>query len=304
MTQTDELAPSGRQPLAEVTAAMDKEETALSPRARRAWPTPPMPVWILVPVVLATVAIAVLVLALVAPEPSKPTFAVSDLAGGRLHVTVAPSFDDVTGLQRALEKRGMEVEVVRVVAHPRLAGTVELLPLRADGQGLSGKKDGMEMGHGEFWVDLSRFKGRTEVVVYAEARRSGEEWQQAPSVFHPEEPLGGLPCALNGPLDSATLEQEARHAGIHQFKWLVQTDVSEEAFDAIEQETRPDGEIVDATLYGPGMLRGIVRPAALVKRLGHLPPPSMSLNATDHEEPSCTPQLAERWGLQGDGLTP
>jgi hypothetical protein len=224
-----------------------------------------------------------------APQNSgSSAFAVSVLPDGRVHVTVAPDFDEAERLQRQLRQAGVKVQVIRITADPQLVGTIEFPAHQLDPRGV-------ERGKGEFWIDPTRFTGTVEVLIYV-APKPGEAWQQAPSVFHPDQPLGGLPCARPGPMDTATLERFARQAGITEFRWLVA--VSDPTADEgrLEQRPgRPDGEVESAMLKSPTRLEVTVRPTELVAWYGHAHQPSMSTNLHEAAEPRCTPRLAARW---------
>ncbi len=248
-------------------------------------------------VLLAVAGIAVAGVAVVAPRSSEAsTYATETLPSGRIHVVLAPDFDEAERLQAELANAGVEVRPVAITAAPALVGAIEILPLGEDGPSLSAPKpDGLLLGDGEFWIDPQRYDGSVELLVYV-APAPGEPWQQAPSIFHPDQPLGGLPCALDGALTTAALEETARGAGIERFTWLVEGgDPTEDVIGLDESAERPDGEVAAASLRAPGELEVIVRPAALVERFGHLGPPSMSLNLHDAAEPACTSELTARW---------
>ena len=244
---------------------------------------------------LAVLGVALAVLAvsvgpsLLAPrESGSSAFAVSVLPNGRIHVKVAADFDQATRLQRELRDAGIRVRVVRVTAPPQLVGTIEFPAHQLDPRGV-------ERAKGEFWIDPAQFTGTVEVLIYV-APRPGEAWQQAPSVFHPDQPLGGLLCARPARMDTATLEHFARQVGITQFRWLVTaSDPTAREVRLQEWSGRPDGEVESAMLRSPTLLEVTVRPAELVARYGHAPQPSMSSNLHEAAEPRCTPRLAARW---------
>jgi hypothetical protein len=249
-----------------------------------------LPRWALATLGLALVALAVSVgLNLRAPgEPTPPAFAMSVLPSGRIHVKVAPDFDQATRLQRAPRDAGIKVKVIPITAHPQLVGTIEFPAHQLDPRGV-------ERAKGEFWIDPAQFTGTVEVLIYV-APEPGEAWQQAPSVFHPDQPLGGLPCARPGPMDTATLEHFARQVAITQFRWLVTAgDPTAREVRLEERFGRPNGEVEAAMLRSPTLLEVTVRPAELVARYGHAPQPSMNLNLHEAAEPRCTPRLAARW---------
>jgi hypothetical protein len=166
-------------------------------------------------VVLAVVALVAAVAAFLAPsDPGPAAFALARLPDGRVHVTVAPDFDQAERLQRALRDAGVKVKVITITSHPMFVGTIEFPSHQLDPRGV-------RRGKGEFWLDPARFRGTVEMLVYV-AADPGEEWQQAPSVFHPAEPLGGLPCAVDGPIDPAILERQARSVGLRHLRWRVE----------------------------------------------------------------------------------
>jgi hypothetical protein len=252
---------------------------------------------VLLPAAALAVLLAVGGVAVVAPRSSSAsTYSMETLPSGRIHVVLAPDFDESERLRKALEDAGVEVHLATITAAPALVGAIEILPLAEDGHSVSvSKPDGLQVGDGEFWIAPQRYDGLVELLVYV-APAPGEPWQQAPSVFHPDQPLGGLPCALDGAVTTATLEEAARGVGIERFTWLVQRgDPTADVIDLDVSADRPDGEVAAASLRAPGELEVIVRPAALVERFGHLGPPSMSLNLHDAAEPACTPELAARW---------
>jgi hypothetical protein len=249
-----------------------------------------LPRWALATLVVAVVALTVIVgLNLRAPREAAPSaFAMSVLPSGRIHVKVAPDFDQAMRLQQELRDAGIKVKVIRITAHPQLVGTIEFPSHQLDPRGV-------ERAKGEFWIDPAQFTGTVEVLIYV-APKPGEAWQQAPSVFHPDQPLGGLPCARPGPMNTATLEDFARQVGITQFRWLVTAGDPTAREVRLEQRPgRPNGDVEAAMLRSPTLLEVTVRPADLVARYGHAPQPSMNLNLHEAAEPRCTPRLAARW---------
>lgn len=189
---------------------------------------------------------------------------------------------------RELREAGIKVKVIPITAHPLIVGTIEFPSHQLDPRGV-------ERAKGEFWIDPAQFTGTVEVLIYV-APKPGEAWQQAPSVFHPDQPLGGLPCARPGPMGTATLEHFARQVGITQFRWLVTAgDPTAHEVRLEERSGRPDGEVESAMLRSPTLLEVTVRPAELVARHGHAHQPSMNINLHEAQEPRCTPQLAARW---------
>ncbi|MBW3548680.1 MAG: hypothetical protein KY452_11170 [Actinobacteria bacterium] len=299
---TDELPGFEERLLSELRQVVEERQSAsadtTTPRfARRPPSIPPrrrLPV-------LAAAALALLlavgVIGIAAPRSSDAsTYSMETLPSGQIHVVLAPDFDEAERLRAELEDAGVTVQPGTIAAAPALVGAIEILPLGTHGwPGAASKPDGLEVGDGEFWIDPQRYQGSVELLVYV-APPPGEPWQQAPSVFHPEEPLGGLPCSLDGPLTTEPLEAAARQVGIEKFNWLAEAgDPTGDEVHLDESAERPDGEVLAASLRAPGELEVLVRPTALVERFGHVGPPSMSLNLHDAEQPVCTPQLAARW---------
>ena len=265
---------------------------AARPRQRRWRPLASRgrPRWALAVLGVALAAFAVIVgLNLLAPrESGSSAFAMSVLPDGRIHVKVASDFDQATRLQRELRDAGVKVQVIPITADPQLVGTIEFPAHQLDPRGV-------ERAKGEFWIDPARFTGTVEVLIYV-TPEPGEEWRQAPSVFHPGQPLGGLPCARPGPMDTATVERFARQVGITQFRWLVMaSDPTAREGRLAERSGRPDGEVESAMLRSPTLLEVTVRPAELVARYGHAPQPSMNIILHEATEPRSSPRLAARW---------
>lgn len=269
---------------------------AAQERARRPAPSSSHR-WLLVPAAALAVLVAVVGPSIVLPGSSgSAAYALDVLANGELHVVLAPDFDESARLRAELDDAGVRVQPMTITAAPALVGTIEIIPLGEGGRSAAASKpDGLELGDGEFWIDPKRYEGSVEMLVYV-APPPGEPWQQAPSVFHPDQPLGGLPCSLEGPLTAAVLEGAARQSGIERFTWLSESgDPTKEEVRLDRSSERPDGEVASAMLRASGELEVMVRPAPLAERFGHLDRPSMSLNLHDADEPPCTPELAARW---------
>jgi len=225
---------------------------------------------------------------LVAPQRSA-AFAVTRLADGRVYVRVASDFDQANRLERELADVGVEVRIEHLRAHPRLVGTIELLPLGPGGASAAGAQ-GLELGKGEFWIDPASYRGSVELLIYVTADK-GESWQAAPSIFHPDEPLGGLPCAVEGALDTATLERYANQVGITRFEWITRPGVGANSFEASRSPKRLAGDVVGASMKSPSELRVVVQPPGG----GAAPRASMDLGLHTGGQSACTPELAGRW---------
>lgn len=236
---------------------------------------------------VAAVVAAMVLPSVLAPHRSS-AFALSQLADGRVHVTVAADFDQSTRLERALADSGVKVQIEHLRAHPRLVGTIELVPSGPGGVSAAGS-EGLEVGKGEFWINPSRFRGSVELLIYAAADR-GQLWQAAPSVFHPDEPLGGLPCAVDGALDTAILEHYANQVGISRFEWMMAPGPGGSGSQVKRSSTRPAGDVAAAQMKSADELRVIVRPPGEASIR-----PGMDLGLHSGGQPACTPELAARW---------
>lgn len=229
------------------------------------------------------------------PGPAA-AFALEVTDDGRIHVTMHQDFDDADRLAAELRDAGVDVRVLPHPAHPMLVGTVEFPSHQLDDGAV-----GVEEGDREFWIDPRRFDGEIEMLVYVPPE-SGGDWQQAPSAFHPDEPLGGLPCILDGgPLTTAELQARARSVGIDRFRWISfgapdETGSSTGGPVPIgETDTAPPGEVLSAERVGPDRLRVMINPPDVVAQLGPTPAPGMNLNVGESPEPECTPELRARW---------
>lgn len=250
--------------------------------------------WLAAAAMVAAVALAVVVVPTLLSDGSRgaAAFAVNEDGDGRIHVTVRSDFDQSERLAAELKARGVEVVVVDILAHPAVVGTIEF-----PAHQLAPK--GAEVGDGEFWIDPQQFDGEVEILVYRDPE-PGDRWLQAPSVFHPDEPLGGLPCASDGPMDTLTLERAAEDKGM-QVEWIALTKHPSTA-DSIELEIvdqRPEGQVRWAQRVAETVIEATVLPTELAEQHGDLRPPSMSLNTHierfEGGEPTCTPELADRW---------
>lgn len=234
--------------------------------------------------------------ALVAPTivSGPDNFSIVPQADNTVRVRVYPQFDYSERLEKALSKLGVRASVSTIPAHPRFLGTVEVI-----GEGEGQTSPGPLRSASEFFVSRSQSQEPVEILVYTAPKR-GEEWQQSPSVFHPEEPLGGLTCAITSPLDSATVERFARKAGIRMIVWEILNRVDEDVYASKEQAVRPDGYVVSAQRRAPDKLSVLLLPITASGDDGFGPPgrPSMGINlhsARPEDEPECTPELAARW---------
>jgi hypothetical protein len=227
-----------------------------------------------------------------APRPAA-AFTVRVEHDGRIHVRMHQGFDQASRLADELRSAGVDVRVLPRSADPVLVGMVEFPSHQLD-------EVGVELGTREFWIDPDRFDGQIEMLVYV-AAEPGEVWQQAPSVFHPDEPLGGLPCALDGPLTTDELQRRARSVGIDRFSWTIlqAPDANGSMFGypahVGETDPAPVGQVLEAHRLGPDRLEVSVMPPEVVAEVGPTPTPTMSLNLDQAPEPACTADLRDRW---------
>jgi len=98
----------------------------------------------------------------------------------------------------------------------------------------------------------------------------------------PDEPLGGLNCALTEPLTTEAFERHATAVGIETIQWLSLTDG--------DTEERPEGSIFAASRRAPGVLSAIVSAEPIQAS-------TLSMDDGLHfsEQPECTADLAGRW---------
>jgi hypothetical protein len=231
--------------------------------------------------------------------PPAAAFSLQVEEDGRIHVTMHQDFDQADRLADELRAAGVDVRVLPHPAHPVLVGTVEFPSHQLDDDGAVG----VEEGDREFWIDPRRFDGEIEMLVYVEPE-PGEDWEQSLSVFHPDEPLGGLPCVLDGPLTTEELQARARSVGIDDFRWITWDSnpalgsASGDRAETSGTEPAPAGEVWEAHRVGPDHLQVGVLPPEVVAESGPTAPPSMNLNVGEAPEPECTPELRARWDDQ------
>ncbi len=225
------------------------------------------------------------VLSIDSPEPA---YAVMKAPNGVVEVEVFPELDDVDDLQQALADVGLEATVVNLRAHPSLVGVVEVTGHENQNSGAM-----TSTGDGRFSIDAAKVTGPVEVLIYSEAQ--GEQYQAAPSIFRPGQPLAGLHCAFNdGPLPTEVLETRAIEAGLTEFEWTVFGEMDPETFEIETKSSkdRPDGFVVGASMGDETTLSVFVSederaPATEV----------ISMHDGTHrtESPECTPELAAPW---------
>ncbi|CAN5131453.1 hypothetical protein BH23ACT9_BH23ACT9_25870 [soil metagenome] len=255
------------------------------------------PAWLAAAAVVGLIALGVLIVPSLLPggQAAPAAYAVQETADGRIHVRVDADFDQSERLRRELADRGVDVVVVDIASHPSLVGTVEFPSHQLP-------PDGTEIGEGEFWIDPAEFTGQVEMLVYR-AVQPDERWSQSPSVFNPDEPLGGLPCLSEGPMEATVLQAAADELGLTvEWQTLSGNPVTLDLGDTVSlqpEDRQPDGQVWEAHRVAPDVIQATVLPAAMAQQEGDLPPPSMGLNThveqVEGSAPVCTAELAARW---------
>lgn len=214
---------------------------------------------------MALIALGVLIVPSLLPggQASPAAYAVQETADGRIHVRVDADFDQSERLRRELADRGVDVVVVDIAS---LVGTVEFPSHQLP-------SEGTQIGEGEFWIDPAEFTGQVEMLVYR-AAQPDERWSQSPSVFNPDEPLGGLPCLSEGPMEATVLQAAAAELGLT-VEWQTLSGNPETlATVSLQPEDRqPDGQVWEAHRVAPDVIRATVLPAHMAQQEGDLPPP-------------------------------
>lgn len=214
---------------------------------------------------------------------------------GRVVVEMVPEIDvldrdALDELEVELAGRGLTVEVVTIASAPSLAGVIEVVAR-------SGTTDGLDVGVGQFSIDPARFDGSVEILVYVAAPADGRI-VQSPSAFHPDERLGGLPCATGGSVSVDRLRTVATEQGLT-VDWYVSSPLTPDELerDMVVVDEPPTGWVVMAWMISGDRLAATVWPADTVDE----PPPASMTDGlhSGFAEPSCTPALAQRWPTQG-----
>lgn len=217
---------------------------------------------------------------------SNPAYALTETADGTIRVEIYPDFDDVGALEDSLAAAGLDSVVVHLKGHPSLDGLIEVSSHNNEGTGA------LEFDNGEFVIEPAAVEGEIEILIYS-AAESGENYQFAPSIFAPDQLLGGLPCAYpDTPLTTAELERRANDVGINNIEWVLfeQAAPGEIAFEDSEQ--RPDGVVTGAQLRNANTLT-VVAVSDLTDPAGT----NLSMSDGTHyrQAASCTLELAARW---------
>lgn len=233
-------------------------------------------------------AIAIAIGLVVAQGDPSPAFALTELGDGTLRVEVFPEFDDVDDLQSSLQDAGLDAVVIQLRAHPSLEGVIEVSSHANEASGA------LEFDDGEFVIDVAEVEGEVEILIYSPAD-PGADYQVAPSVFAPDQALGGLHCAYpDQALSTAELEQRASDAGITKLTWTVFGEMEAETgtVDIEDFDQRPDGFVTGAQMRNADTLRVMVSTA-------DIGPAADTINMSDgthyRPTPTCTPELAANW---------
>lgn len=227
--------------------------------------------------------VVLVVIVMIGLGATDPAFAVEELDDGRVHVEIYPQFDQAEALRTELSAAGVDVEVVALRAHPAIDGVIEFVSHDQQAAGA------VQPAKGELIIEPDALTGPIEMLIYStpdpDLRLDDSDtlWQASPSIFHPDEPLGGLNCAIEGPLSTGVLEEHATSVGITTIDW-----VSVDAPEATPR--RPEGVVLGASMHAPEQLTVLVASAG---------PDASELSMDDGlhftQRPTCTPQLADRW---------
>lgn len=215
-----------------------------------------------------------------------PAYAMTEAADGAIRVEIYPDFDDVEALEGSLAAAGLDTVVVHLKGHPSLDGLIEVSSHNNEGTGA------LEFDNGEFVIEPAAVEGEIEILIYS-AAEPGENYQFAPSIFAPDQALGGLPCAYpDTPLTTAELERRANDVGITNITWVLfeQAGAGEVGFE--DADHRPDGIVTSAQLRNADTLSVIV-----VADLTDPAESTLSMRDGTHyrQAAQCTPDLAARW---------
>lgn len=293
MTPTDELPPFETRLLAELTDVVEERRRAadaapvhggdsdvatLQPRRTR------------IAVATAGVAAAGVALA-VAPGlvtgGGDPAYAIRELPGGVIEVTMDDLFRDGEALGAELREFGVDVDVVPVPSSPSAVGGVYSLegPDQAAEPGFVWGPDGSDLS---FTIDPERFRG-SFVLHLSVAAEPGEEYLLAEEVFEPGEVLGGLHCALGEPVRADQLVPHLAALGLTAEWTTIVPDPGGDPGVSFGERVAsvPDGEVVSGYAVDATTVRFEVRPDG-VSFAGDEFAPRLS-------DVPCTPDQAAAW---------
>lgn len=237
-------------------------------------------------IVLPVVAVAAGASLIVANHGDNPAYALTEVADGTIRVEIYPDFDDVKALESSLAAAGLDSVVVHLKGHPSLDGVIEVSSHNNESAGA------LEFDNDEFVINPAAVDGEIEILIYS-AAEPGQNYQFAPSIFAPDQPLGGLPCTHpDSPLTTAELEQRANDVGITDITWVLFEQAIAGEVGLEDTDERPDGVVTGAQLRNADTLSVFVVPDST-------DPAASTLSMSDgtHYRPAtqCTPELAARW---------
>jgi hypothetical protein len=235
---------------------------------------------------IPAVAVAAGAALMVADRNDQPAYALTQSADGTIRVEVYPGFDDVGSLEDDLAAAGLQTVVIHLKGHPSLDGVVEVSSHNNETSGA------IEFDNGEFVIEPATVEGEIEILIYS-AADEGENYQFAPSIFAPDQALGGLPCAHpDTPLTTAELERRANDVGITNIEWVLFEQSASGEVGVEDLDARPDAAVSGAQLRNADTLLVTVTPDITE-------PAARTLSMSDgtHYRPTahCTPELAARW---------
>lgn len=180
---------------------------------------------------VAAAVVAVIAVATVLPGGTTRAYAVRQHPGGVLEVTWDDELDP-EALEATLRKHDIDVTVVTEVVSPSLVGKVTGMgPVRDQLQGAF--RWGEQTS--SFTIDPALFEGPFHILVSV-AAKEGQDYAGAAEVFEQGEVLGGLQCAVDGPLRSEHVAEQLETMGLTA-EWQV---VGQENF----KDGVPAGEVV------------------------------------------------------------
>jgi hypothetical protein len=159
----------------------------------------------------AAAVAALLVIAAPATERGGVAYAVREFPDGGLEVVIDEQLDSER-LAATLREHDIDVVLETQPVSPSLVGAVSGLgPLEVQEAGVF-EWASPSRGHDGFVIDPARFRGSFYILVDRQAD-SGERYAAAADAFSPGEVLAGLPCVLDGPLDTDRVARALEKVG-------------------------------------------------------------------------------------------
>lgn len=166
------------------------------------------------PVALGASAAAVAALLIVvgpATDRGSVAYAVREFPDGGIEVVID---DELDGERLPATLRAYDIDVVYDTepVSPSLIGAVSGKgPMQDQDEGVF-EWASPSQGHDGFVIDPARFRGSFYILVSRQAQ-PGERYVASADAFAPGEVLAGLPCVLDGPLDTDRLARELEKVG-------------------------------------------------------------------------------------------